>query len=227
LNPVLVALDYVHPEPALAMARATRDHVGGFKVGLRLMMSEGPGVIHEIAALGLPVFADAKLHDIPDQVRDAASRLAAHGARWVTVHATGGEAMIAAAVEGLEAGSNGDSGVLAVTVLTSLDEEDLAAIGLAGPLQVRARELAKLAAAGGAEGFVSSPREVGAIKEAVPGLIAVTPGIRTPEATADDQKRIATPEAALAAGADLLVVGRSITAAPDPVAAAAAIAASL
>lgn len=228
MNPVLVALDYVHLEPALAMAGATRDHVGGFKVGLRLMMSEGPRVIDEIAALGLPVFADAKLHDIPDQVRDAASRLAAHGARWVTVHATGGEAMMTAAVEGLEAGSEGrDSGVLAVTVLTSLDEEDLAAVGLAGPVEVRARELAKLAASSGAEGFVSSPMEVGAIKSAAPDLIAVTPGIRTREASRDDQKRVATPEEALAAGADLLVVGRSITAAADPTAAAAAIAASI
>lgn len=224
MNPILVALDYPELERAMAMARATREHVGGFKVGLRLMMSEGPSAIARVADLGLPVFADAKLHDIPDQVRAAASALASHGARWVTAHATGGAAMMTAAVEGLSAGAGGgDVGVLAVTVLTSLDEADLDSVGLAGPIANRAAALAELAAGSGAEGYVCSPREVASVKSAVPNLMAVTPGIRTGTDDSHDQKRFATPEASLGAGADLLVVGRAITGAPDPTAAAAAI----
>lgn len=227
MNPVLVALDFIDKQRAVEMAEATREHVGGFKVGLRLMLNEGPQVIGDLSALGLPVFADAKLHDIPDQVGDAAARLAAHGARWVTVHATGGETMVRAAVDGARAGSgDNETGILAVTVLTSLDESDLREIGLAGPVRARALELVKLAARSGAEGFVSSPREVAALKTEVPELLAVTPGIRTGRST-DDQKRTATPQLAIASGADLLVVGRSITAAPDPVAAAAEIARSI
>lgn len=228
MNPILLALDYVELEDAMAMAKATGEHVGGFKVGLRLMMSEGPSVIGRIAELGLPVFADAKLHDIPDQVRDSASALSAHGARWVTAHAAGGERMLAAAVEGMSDGARRpDAGILAVTVLTSLDDRDLVSIGLAGPVASRAAALAELAAGCGVEGFVCSPTEVATVKTAAPGLIAVTPGIRTVMADTHDQKRSSTPEAALGAGADLLVVGRAITGASDPAATAASMAESL
>ncbi len=217
MNPVLVALDYADLDRALSMARETRDHVGGYKVGLELLMAEGPRAVAAVSELGLPVFADAKLHDIPNTVAGAARQLAAHGARWVTVHALGGSDMMSAAVEGLARGAEGRNvGMLAVTVLTSLDESDLESIGLAGPIGSRTLILANLARRAGTEGVVISPHEVAGIGDAGADLLKVTPGIRTVGVGSQDQKRVATPEFALAAGADLLVMGRAITGADDP-----------
>lgn len=227
VNPVLVALDLEDLADALSLASSLRPHVGGFKVGLELLMSEGPRAVSEVAALGLPVFADAKLHDIPTTVEHAAFQLARRGARWITAHASGGRAMLAAAVAGLSRGAPTEAGVLAVTVLTSLDEADLAAVGMSGSAGALSTELAVLAESTGAEGVICSPHEVAAIKTATRGLIAVTPGIRLMETQAVDQKRAATPREALAAGADYLVIGRAITVAPDPVAAAEAIVRSI
>ncbi len=228
MNPVLVALDFEDATRARSVASSLSEHVGGFKVGLELIMSSSPAVISEIADLGLPVFADVKLHDIPNTVRGAASAVGSHGARWLTVHATGGRAMIEAAIEGMSAHRSSDAnGVLAVTVLTSLDDRDLDETGVGSDAGHASLGLASLAADSGAEGIVCSPLEVAAVGSVAPSLVKMTPGIRTSSSGSHDQKRVATPRQALASGADWLVVGRAITAAPDPVEAAREIAASL
>lgn len=225
MNPILLALDVAEADSARRMAQAVRPHVGGFKVGLELIMAEGPSVVSEIVAMGLPVFADVKLNDIPNTVAAAARQIGRRGARWMTVHSTGGRAMMEAAVEGFDAGGGG--GVLAVTVLTSLDRSDLSDIGLGGDVIENAVNLAELAAGSGIEGVVCSPLELAALVESQPDLLKVTPGIRTRHIASGDQKRTATPEDAMAMGADLIVVGRAITSRPDPGLAAAEIARSI
>ncbi len=221
-NPILVALDTGTAEEAVRTARAVAPHVGGFKIGLRLLFGPGPATIAAVAALGKPVFADAKLHDIPSQVEAAARRLGEYGARWVTAHTAGGREMLESAVAGLAAGrGEGRGGVLGVTVLTSLDAPELAAAGITqSPGKLTGRR-AKLALASGCEGVICSPLEINVVREAAPALLRVVPGIRT-VAGGDDQQRTATAEEAIARGADYLVIGRPIVAAPDPVAAAAA-----
>jgi orotidine-5'-phosphate decarboxylase len=214
---IIAALDLPDATEALALARRLRDHVDGFKVGLGLLHRSGLDPIAEIAAVGLPVFADAKLDDIPTQVERAATALGERGARWVTAHASGGAEMLRAAVSGL-AGGNPDGGILAVTVLTSLDRGTLAEVGIDAEPGALARAMASVAATTGCEGLICSPHELGVVTEAAPGLLRVVPGIR-PAATEDDQARTAAPAFAVANGADYLVVGRPITAAPDPVAA--------
>lgn len=224
MNPLLVALDLPSLEQAEKLARALSDQVGGFKVGLGLLMSEGPEVVSKIANVGLPVFADAKLHDIPNTVENASHALAARGARWVTAHVGGGTQMLEAAVTGLESGSGARSvGVLGVTILTSLDINDLDALGVSRSVEAQTLELTRLAWASGAEGVICSPLEVSSVKSMAPGITTVTPGIRPSGTDTDDQKRTSTPVEALEAGADLIVVGRAITGADDPVDAAAAI----
>ena len=225
--PILVALDLRTAEEAARIARSVSQHVAGFKIGLGLLHGPGPGTIAALADLGLPVFADAKLHDIPSQVERAAQQLGSLGARWVTAHAAGGSAMLEAAVSGLATGSDGYAGVLGVTVLTSLDDAGLAAVGIPrSPGQLVSR-MARVIEAAGCEGVVCSPLELGVIAEVAPSLTKVTPGIRPAGVTSGDQARTATPDEALRRGADYLVIGRAITAAPDPAAAAAEIAASL
>ncbi len=223
MNPVLVALDFPTLGEAEAMATAVRDHVGGFKVGLQLLMSEGSAAISAITGLGLPVFADAKLHDIPNTVAGAARQIAAHGARWVSVHAGGGTAMLEAAVKGLSLGARDEpAGALVVTVLTSLDDDDLETTGVNRTVGDQVAAMTALAASSGAEGVICSPFEAHTVKSIDKGLLAVTPGVRTTNSL-DDQKRVASPVEAIALGADYLVVGRSITKASDPVDAAARI----
>jgi orotidine-5'-phosphate decarboxylase len=216
---IIVALDVPTSVAAMALAESVRHHVAGFKIGLGLLHGPGPQLIQDLADLGRPVFADAKLHDIPSQVEAAARHLGEHGARWVTVHASGGPDMIAAAVTGLSE-SNPTAGVLAVTVLTSLEAGALAAVGIDASPQHLVARMAKAAAAGGCEGIVSSPHELATVAAAAPRLLRVIPGIRLVPSD-DDQARTATPAEAIAAGADLLVVGRPITLAPDPAAVAA------
>lgn len=218
VTPILVALDTGDVGAARHLAEQLVGKVAGFKVGLEMIMSEGPRAITQIAELGTPVFADAKLHDIPNTVAKAAFELGRHGARWVTVHASGGGEMIAAAVEGLAEGGGGrDAGVLAVTVLTSLDEVDLLQTGVSRSLDRQVGALGHLAAKNGAEGVVCSPNEARTIKEASEGLLVVTPGIRLTAGSRHDQKRVATPSEALHNGADLLVIGRAITTSDDPI----------
>jgi orotidine-5'-phosphate decarboxylase len=220
---VVVALDVATAAEAIRLARAVEPHVGGFKVGLQLLHGPGPGVVGALARIG-PVMVDAKLHDIPTQVERAASRLGEYGARWVTVHGSGGAEMLDAAVAGLERATGGAGRVLVETVLTSLDAAGTAAVGLGNrPGRVVAR-LARLAAAAGAEGVFCATRELGDVAQVAPGLLRVTSGIRPGGPLDDDQRRVATPEEARERGADLLVVGRPIIDAADPAGAAAALA---
>jgi orotidine-5'-phosphate decarboxylase len=225
--PVMVAIDTSDRSGAISLAAAVVDSVGAFKIGLGLLHGPGPGLIRELADLGKPVFADAKLHDIPSQVERAAHALGRAGARWVTAHASGGRPMLEAAVAGLAAGSNGFGGVLAVSVLTSLDAATLAGIGIGEAPAELVTAMARTADEAGVEGLVCSPQEIELVRRTAPRLEVVTPGIRLAEEPDDDQRRTATPQAALEAGATWLVVGRPITAAADPRKAAAAMAAAL
>jgi len=220
---ILVALDVPSRDEALSLALSLRDEVGGFKVGLELLMGEGPEIITEISRLGIPIFADAKLHDIPNTVFHAIRRLGERGARWVTVHATGGVEMMRAAIDGLRQGSSGTAGVLAVTVLTSITDEDLKSQAIDRRVSAQVAHLATMAARCGVEGVVCAAPEARSVKALDLGLAIVTPGIRPAGAANHDQARVATPAMAIDAGADLIVVGRPITRAADPVAAARAI----
>jgi orotidine-5'-phosphate decarboxylase len=218
------ALDFAGWAEAAPFARAIAPEVGMLKVGLELFTAEGPPVVRAAAALGRPVFLDLKLHDIPATVEGAARSAAASGATLLTVHASGGTEMVRAAVRG----AGGRVRILAVTVLTSLDGAALDAIGLAGPAEAAVIRLARLAVEAGAGGLVCSPHEVAAVRAAVgPGPLLVVPGIRPAGSARDDQARVATPADAVRAGADVIVVGRPLRDAPDPVAAARAIAAGL
>lgn len=210
---VYVALDFASLEQASRLAKLLVEDVAGFKVGLQLFTAEGPRAVAEIADLGKPVFADLKLHDIPNTVEGAAAQVKRAGARWLTVHASGGPRMVEASVGGMDGG-----GVLGVTVLTAFGPDDLDAIGVTRTLGDQVTGLANLALAAGAEGIVSAPSEASAIRAAGIDAVLFTPGIRPQTSSHDDQKRIATPEAALAAGADYIVVGRPITRAGDPLA---------
>jgi orotidine-5'-phosphate decarboxylase len=219
---IVVALDVPTLADADVLADRLAGHVGWFKVGLELFGAEGPEAVRRIGRHG-PVFLDLKLHDIPTTVERAAARLGELGVGLLTVHATGGPAMVAAAVEGL-----GERGrVLAVTVLTSMSDEDLRATNQP-PATEQVPALARMAVAAGAPGLVCAPRDLGAVRGAVgPDVLLVTPGIRPAGSGDDDHARAATPTEALANGADLVVVGRPITRADDPVAAADLIAAEL
>lgn len=228
VNRLIVALDVATAAQAARLAHILESDVGGFKVGLELLSGPGPATIAMLGANGVPVFADAKLHDIPATVRRAAKQLGALGARWVSVHASGGRAMLEAAVEGLADGACGrEAGVLAVTVLTSLDEEALHSVGIAASPGRLTSRMARLAAESGCEGVVCSVKELGIIATVAPDLVKVTPGIREPGAAKDDQARIATPGEAVRHGADFLVVGRPIIRAVEPVLAARRILASM
>jgi orotidine-5'-phosphate decarboxylase len=226
-----VALDVPTLDEAIDLARNLTGEVGWFKVGLELFGAHGPDAVRAVAEHG-PVFLDVKLHDIPTTVERAAERLGALGVGLLTVHAGGGAAMVAAAVEGLAAGSRAAGGggtgrVLAVTVLTSMSDDDLASVNAPGA-ERQVPALARLAVDAGAPGLVCAPRDLGRVRAAVGAEpLLVTPGIRPAGSGVDDHARAATPTTAVADGADLLVVGRPITRATDPVAAARGIAAEL
>jgi len=225
---IVFPLDY----PSLAEARAgaarVRGAVGVLKVGLELFVKEGPAALAIAKENGADLFADLKLHDIPETVERAIASLAPADARFVTVHAAGGHAMLARAVERADRETGGRLTVLAVTVLTSLDDSDLAAQGVVGRAQDHVLRLARLAWSAGVRGFVCSPAEVGSLRtELGPHAVLVTPGVRPAGSAAGDQKRIATPAQAIADGADFIVVGRPIRDAADPAAAAREIAAEV
>ena len=225
-NPVFAALDLPDLTKCLAVARAVAPSVGGLKVGLEFLSALGPGAVKDIVSLGKPVFADTKFHDIPNTVAGAARAVAALGIAMFNVHASGGAAMMRAAKE---AAASVDPNVkaIAVTVLTSMDDTDLSAVGQPAAADQVVR-LARLAQSSGLDGVVCSPREIAAVRAACGAdFLIVTPGIRPAGADLADQRRVATPEAALKAGADVLVIGRPITAAADPAKAAAAIHAGL
>lgn len=223
---LIVALDGDDLVAAEGLARCLTAAVDAFKVGLTLFAAHGPEALFEIGQHGR-VFCDLKLHDIPTQVHGAAKSLASKGVWLTTVHASGGRAMVAAAVEGAGAAGSGTL-VAAVTVLTSLDPAELGSVGVVADPAGQVLRLASLAVGAGAEALVCSPQEVAAVRAKVgPGVLLVTPGIRPAGGDLGDQSRVATPAAAVAAGADYLVVGRPITAAADPRAAAEAIRAEM
>jgi orotidine-5'-phosphate decarboxylase len=223
--PVAVALDAPDLETAARWAALVTPHVSTVKVGLELYLRYGPEVVATVrGASRLAVFLDLKLHDIPATVAGAVRAVARLRPDVLTVHAAGGADVIRAAVEAAAPATL----VAAVTVLTSLGDDDLGRIGLNGPVPDAVLRLAALSVQAGAQGVVCSPREVSAVRSEVgPDVTLITPGVRPAGSEAHDQARVATPEEAMLAGADLLVIGRPITQAPDPGAAAAAIAASL
>lgn len=215
---IVVALDSDSPDAALSAARALAGEVGMFKVGMELFPRGGPSLVRGIRDAGSDVFLDLKFHDIPNTVAGAVRSAGALGVRFATVHASGGRAMLAAAAE---AARGSGLTLLAVTILTSLDDSDLAEIGVSAPAARAVTRLAALAAGEGIGGIVCSAKEVAAVRSLLgPGPVLVTPGVRLPEDDRGDQKRVVTPAEAVRAGADYLVVGRPILRAPDPVAAA-------
>ncbi len=228
--PIAVAMDAPSLDVLADWTARVAPVVSTVKVGLEVFCRDGATAVTTARAAaesvghpGIEIFLDLKLHDIPATVRGAALAVAPLAPSYLTVHASGGAAMVAAAVEALP-----DTRITAVTVLTSLDEAALAEIGLGGPAREAAVRLARLAVDAGARAIVCSPQEVAAIRAVVPADITlITPGVRPPGASLDDQRRVATPAQALADGADLLVIGRPITGADDQRAAATAIASGL
>ncbi len=226
--PIAVALDAPDLATAIKWARAVAPHVQYLKIGLESYLRDGAQGVEAVLAAArelspVDLFLDLKLHDIPNTVAGAARSVKPLRPDILTVHASGGRQMICAAVAALP-----DSKIAGVTILTSLSEAELLAIGLLGPGEVAVLRLAALAVSAGARALVCSPQEVSAVRELVgPDLTLITPGVRPAGSAVADQARVATPVQALAAGADLLVIGRPITAEPDPGAAAARIAASL
>ncbi|SNB67913.1 orotidine-5'-phosphate decarboxylase [Arboricoccus pini] len=227
INPIYVAIDRPDLKGALELAGVLKGHVGGLKLGLEFVTANGPAGVREMAAVGLPVFLDLKFHDIPNTVHAAVKAACELGVAIINVHAAGGPAMLAAARDAAAA-SRTPPKVIAVTVLTSLNGDDLAATGVAASPDEHAVRLALLAKSNGLDGVVCSAHELKAIRTRCgPDFMTIVPGIRPANAADSDQKRIMTPEAAMAAGADLLVIGRPITAAADPVEAARAIGVTL
>lgn len=228
LSPVFCALDAPDLAATTALARRLAGTVGGLKLGLEFFAAQGPGGVRAIAALGLPIFLDLKLHDIPNTVSGAIRALGPLGVSIVNVHAAGGEAMMRAAAQAARASGPDAPLIVAVTVLTSLDGSDLAATGIVEAPQTQTLRLARLARTAGLDGVVCGAGEAEAVRQACgPGFLIITPGIRPEGAAMGDQKRAATPAAARAAGADILVIGRPITEADDPAQAARRIAADL
>jgi orotidine-5'-phosphate decarboxylase len=220
---LIVALDFPAADAALSFADRLSDQCQWFKVGLELFIASGPAIVEQLAKRGHSVFLDLKLHDIPNTVASAVRSAGSLGASMLTVHTSGGPAMLAAAREAADRLPTPPQ-LLAVTVLTSMDEAQLAATGIPRPPAEQALLLAKTGLEIGINGFVCSPQEAAALRAlAGPGATLVTPGIRPSGSETGDQKRIATPTSALAAGASYLVVGRPITQADQPELAAEAI----
>jgi len=222
-NPLIVALDVPDLDQAIGLARRLEGEVGYYKVGLELFGASGPQGVREISRFG-PVFLDLKLHDIPTTVERAARVLGELGVGMLTVHASGAAAMVAAAVEGLADGAQGSGHptplLLAVTVLTSLSDEELASTN-SPPASEQVTALAQLAIGAGAQGLVCAPRDLDLLRGSLGEQpVLVVPGIRPVGAGTDDHARAAAPKTAIQAGADYLVVGRPIVRAADPVTAA-------
>lgn len=220
---LIVALDVPDAASAANLVGQLEKSVHWFKVGLELFVAAGPAVIEPLVARGHSVFLDLKFHDIPNTVAGAVRSAAALGARMINVHAAGGPAMLAAAKAALD-GVDNPPELLAVTMLTSMDQNQVNAIGLGRSPAGQVELLARMGLDAGIRGFVCSPQEVAALRALTgPDGVLVTPGIRPAGAAIGDQKRIATPAGALLQGASFLVVGRPITQAPDPAEAAEAI----
>jgi orotidine-5'-phosphate decarboxylase len=222
-SPIYVAIDTPDADRAMAIATRIKNHVGGLKLGLEFFSANGRQGIRDMAAIGLPIFLDLKLHDIPNTVAKAVQALRPLDPAIITVHAAGGRAMMEDAKAAAPAGTR----VVGVTVLTSLDEADLAAIGAGDDAHAQVQRLTLLAREAGLDGVVCSGTEVATARKLWPDGFFVVPGVRPAGGEAGDQKRVVTPRQALDAGASILVIGRPITMAEDPDAAARAIAATL
>ena len=223
MKSIFVAVDTPDLERARELANQVKSTAAGVKLGLEFFCANGPAGVQEIASLGLPIFLDLKLHDIPNTVAKAVQALRPLEPAVLTVHAAGGRAML----EEAKAAAPEKTKVVAVTVLTSLDGEDLKSIGVAGQPAQQVERLADLAKTAGLDGIVCSGAEVGAAKRAWPNGFFVVPGVRPEGSGVADQKRVVTPRAALDAGASILVIGRPVTGVDDPEAALKAIAATL
>jgi len=222
-NPVYLALDLPQLDAARAMAERVKAHVGGFKLGLEFFCAHGHHGVHEIAHVGLPIFLDLKLHDIPNTVAGAMQAIHVLEPAIVTVHASGGRAMMEDAKAAAALGTR----VVAVTMLTSLDERDLQRTGVNGDAHEQVMRLAELAHTAGLDGIVCSGREVGKVRKQWKDGFFVVPGLRLNDGAKGDQKRVVTPRQARDDGASVLVVGRPISRADEPLAAARAIEATL
>jgi len=232
LDRLVFALDVSDPAAALSLAERLAGELRWIKVATTLFTRAGPELIGALRGMGYSVFLDLKFHDIPAQVHGACASAAALGVGLLTVHASGGPEMLrqaaAGAADGAKEAGVAPPTVLAVTALTSLDQADLAAVGVAAPLPDHVLRLATLARECGCGGVVASPQELTLLRPALPAPFGIlTPGIRPAGSPAGDQKRVLTPGQAIAAGADWLVVGRPIRNADDPVAATRAIAAEI
>jgi orotidine-5'-phosphate decarboxylase len=212
VKPIFVAIDTQDISRALEIAQAVRGHAGGVKLGLEFFAAQGPAGVRRVAELALPIFLDLKLHDIPNTVAKAVQSLAALEPAILTVHAAGGQAMLSAA----KAAAPACTKVVAVTVLTSLDEADLACTGVNSAPSDQVVRLAMLARDSGVDGIVCSGAEVATVRGLWPAGTLVVPGVRPAGAEVADQKRVVTPRQALDDGASVLVIGRPITGAPDP-----------
>ncbi|MGD0614518.1 MAG: orotidine-5'-phosphate decarboxylase [Verrucomicrobiota bacterium] len=231
-NPIIAALDVSTAEAALELAQKIAPSVGGFKIGSELFTSAGPEIVRRVRALGAAVFLDLKFHDIPNTVSKAVAAAVRLDVQMLTIHAVGGTAMLKAAEKAAQESAwqlgHAPPLVLGVTVLTSLDSNALSEIGLDPNVARQVRRLANMANKAGLRGLVCSPLEVADLRQTLPpSTQLVTPGVRVETNPADDQRRTLSPREAIAAGANWLVVGRPIYAAPDPRAAAEALWTSL
>ena len=230
---LIVALDVETPREAREVVAAVGSHAGTFKVGSQLFTAAGPDLVRELVSAGARVFLDLKFHDIPATVAAAAREAARLGVSLFTVHAAGGSEMLRRAAEAAAETASREGlarpRVLGVTVLTSADASTLAEAGVGGTVEEQVARLAALAAACGLDGVIASPHEIGLVRRAAarPGFLVVTPGVRPRGAAHDDQRRVMTPAEAVRAGADMVVVGRAVLAAPDRARAAAEIVAEM
>jgi len=222
---VCIALDVSTRKEALDLVRLLYDSVGMFKVGMQLFTAEGPSLVMEIIEAGGKVFLDLKFHDIPNTVKHAAAEAAKLGVSMMTIHTSGGSAMMQAVASELrEKSGHVKPLVVGVTVLTSLDDRALGEVGINSNMDTQVLRMAKLAESSGLDGVVCSPREIQMIRGATDrGFKIVTPGVRMPGQSVDDQQRTATPQEAIASGADYIVVGRAVTSAANPRGAMAAV----
>ena len=222
-NPIFLAVDVPRIDAAKALASQVKSHIGGLKLGLEFFCAHGHHGVHEMAQIGLPIFLDLKLHDIPNTVASAMQAIHVLEPAIVTVHASGGRAMM----EDAKAAAGEHTRVVAVTMLTSLDEKDLARTGIAGTPHDQVMRLAELAQTAGLDGIVCSGQEVGAVHKQWKHGFFVVPGLRPGGKATADQKRVVTPRKARDDGASVLVIGRPISRADDPVQAARDIEATL
>ncbi|AKM09671.1 orotidine-5'-phosphate decarboxylase [Croceicoccus naphthovorans] len=222
-NPVYVAIDVPRLDAAKVLAEKVKGHVGGVKLGLEFFCAHGHHGVMELAHVGLPIFLDLKLHDIPNTVAGAMQAIHVLEPAIVTVHASGGRAMM----EDAKAAAGENTKIVAVTMLTSLDENDLSRTGVAGSAHDQVMRLAELAEAAGLDGIVCSGQEVGSVHKQWKNGFFVVPGLRPAGSNVGDQKRVVTPRQARDDGASVLVIGRPISKAEDPLAAARAIEATL